>query len=328
MSDPQSRMHIALLEGPRQFRIDEWPIPEIRPDEVLVRVAACGVCTSDLHPWETDGTNLPRALGHEVSGVVAKVGEKVTDFFPGDPVAVWATGQGFAEYVAVKAEHCFPAGDVPLDLALAEPLACAVNAVEMADVSLGDDVVIIGAGFMGTLVHKLVALRGPRQVIVADPRADALRHAELLGATRTVNPGDEVLDTVVKDLTLERGADVTFEVAGVQSALLAAGNVTRMSGTIVIVGYHQGEDREIPLGYWNWMAFRIANAHFRDESVILRGMKMGMRLLTSRQLSMADLVTHRFPLNEIEQAFATAVEKPDGFVKSTVVLDEHLLPAG
>src|SRR5687767_10131297 len=153
-------MQIALLEAPHRFRIEERPIPSIEPDEVLVRVAACGVCTSDLHPWAEGGSNLPRALGHEVSGVIERIGAEANGFGPGDHVAGWATGQGFAEYVAVKGDYCLPAGDVPLDLALAEPLACAVNAVEMAEVSLGDDVVIIGAGFMGNLVQKLVVLRG------------------------------------------------------------------------------------------------------------------------------------------------------------------------
>src|SRR4051794_29592391 len=112
MSDHNACMKIALLEGPRQFRFDEWPVPQVEPDDVLVRVVACGVCTSDLHPWETGGSNMPRALGHEVSGVIAKIGSEVTDFIPGDPVAVWAPGQGFADYVVVRAKHTFAAGDV------------------------------------------------------------------------------------------------------------------------------------------------------------------------------------------------------------------------
>ncbi len=95
-------------------------------------------------------------------------GQTSRGWLPGDRVAVWAPGRGFAEYVVVKSKYCFPAGDLPLDLALAEPLACAVNAVELANLSLSDDVVIIGAGFMGNLVQKLVAMQGPRRLIVAD----------------------------------------------------------------------------------------------------------------------------------------------------------------
>lgn len=315
-------MKIAALRGPRQFEVLDAPMPEIGPDEVLLRVAACGVCTSELDQWEGKaGINYPHYPGHEVSGVVENVGSKVQSFKPGDKVGAWVTSRGFAEYVAVKAEYCFPAGDVPLDLALAEPLACAVNAVELANLSLSDDVVVIGAGFMGNLVQKLVQLRGPRHVIVADTRIDALERAKTMGATRVVDVRNESLADVVKEMTGGSGADVSFEATGAQAPLSLLGDVTRMSGKVVIVGFHQGGMREIPLAYWNWMAFQIFNAHFREVSTIMRGMRIGMRLLTSGRLSLEDLVTHRFQLSEIGQAFQAAHEKPEGFVKSTIVME-------
>jgi len=318
-------MKIAILTGPKEFEFQEEPLPALLPDEVLVQVAACGVCTSELDMWEgkAGGQMYPRYPGHEVSGVVADVGKDVEELAPGDRVAVWAPGRGFAEYVIVKSKYCFPAGDLPLDLALAEPLACAVNTVELANVSLSDDVVIIGAGFMGNLVQKLVAMQGPRRLIVADTRADALERALKLGATHVVNVSKELLPEAVKALTDGQGADVSFEVVGGQAPLNLLGDVTRMSGKVVIVGFHQGEPRQIPLGYWNWMAFQMLNAHFREEATILRGMRIGMRLLTSGRLSLEDLVTHRFSLEEINQAFATAHAKPEGFVKSTVTLGER-----
>lgn len=315
-------MKIAILTGPKEFQFQEEQIPALLPHEVLVQVAACGVCTSELDMWEgkAGGDMYPRYPGHEVSGVVADVGKDVQGFAAGDRVAVWAPGRGFAEYVVVKSKYCFPAGDLPLDLALAEPLACAVNTVELANISLSDDIVIIGAGFMGNLVQKLVAMQGPRYLIVADTRADALDRALQLGATHAINVSKESLPETVKTLTDGWGADVTFEVVGAQAPLNLVGDVTRMSGKAVIVGFHQGQPRQIPLGYWNWMAFQVLNAHFREEDTILRGMRIGMRLLTSERLSLQDLVTHRFQLNEIGQAFRTAYEKPEGFVKSTVVM--------
>jgi L-iditol 2-dehydrogenase len=91
-----------------------------------------------------------------------------------------------------------------------------------------------------------------------------------------------------------------------------------MSGKLVIVGFHQGEPRAIPLGRWNWMALQLLNAHFRDVDTIMRGMRAGMRLLTSGRLVLDDLVTHRFGLDDVNHAFAVAVEKPEGFVKATV----------
>ena len=297
-------------------------MPEIGPAEVLIRVANCGVCASEVDMWEGNaGIEFPRHVGHEVSGVIERVGADVTQFAPGDPVAAWVTGGGFAEYVAVEAEYCLPADGVPLDLALGEPLACAVNAVELTDVALGDDVVLIGAGFMGHLVHKLVELRGPGQVIVADARDDALARARAIGPCRTVNVREESLAEVVAELTGGRGADVTFEITGVQAPLKMAGEVTRMSGTVAIVGYHQGGTREIDLAAWNWNAFRVVNAHFRDVGVIMRGMRTGMRLLRAGRIDLSDVVTHRFGLDAVATAFETAHTKPEGFAKSTVSME-------
>lgn len=313
-------MKLALMERPGRFELREEPVPAIGRDDVLLRVAVCGVCTSELDMWRglAGHGEYPWYPGHEVSGVVEAIGEDVTTLSPGDSVAAWVTARGYADYVALPAEHCFPALDVPLHLALGEPLACAVNVVELAEVALGDDVVIVGAGFMGLLVLELVQLRGPRHLIVADTRADALERARKMGASHVVDVGRESLPDAVRDLTGGIGADVSFEMTGVQDALTTAGDVTRMSGTVVIGGYHQGEPRTIPLAEWNWMAFRIANAHFRDVPTILRGMRRGMRLLTSGRISLEGLVTHRFELERIDEAFRTAVERPEGFVKATV----------
>ena len=314
-------MRRAVLVEPGRFELIEEERPVVAPDEVLLRVAACGVCASELDMFSglAGHATYPWDPGHEVSGVVEEVGAAVDGMSPGTPVAAWVTTRGYAEYVTVRADYCFPAGSVPLELALGEPLACAVNAVEMADVALGDTVVIIGAGFMGHLVHKLVELRGPSKVLVADTRSDALKRAESFGATRVVDVLRESLLDAVNDLTDGQGTDVSFEVTGVQAPLDQVGDLTRMSGTVAIVGYHQGAPRSVPLAQWNWKAFRIANAHFRDVSVIVGGMRAGMRLLESGRVSLEGLVTHTFPLEDIDAAFQAALDKPEGFVKATVM---------
>jgi L-iditol 2-dehydrogenase len=314
-------MRQAVLTGPRRFAMADEPMPAAGPGEVLIRVAACGVCASelDIYRGAAGHAGYPWHPGHEVSGVVERAGDGVAAPAPGDPVAVWATEGGYGEYLAVPAAHCFPSGDVPLEMAaLGEPLACAVNAVELAGIRLGDDVVVVGAGFMGQLVQRLVQLRGPRQVIVADPRDDALGRAAAAGATATVNPSRDPLADAVRALTGGTGADVTIEITGTQAALEEIGGCTRMSGTLVIAGYHQGPPRQLPLADWNWNAFRIANAHFRDVATILGGMRAGMRLLTSGRIALDGLVTHRFSLATIDEAFRTAIDKPEGFVKATV----------
>lgn len=311
----------AVLTGPRHFEIEQVEVPSPGPGEVLVAVAACGVCASELETWTgRSSPAYPLRLGHEVSGTVVEVGGGVAGFAPGDPVGVWVVQNGYSQYVLARAEATFQAAGVPLDTVLAEPLACAVNAVQLADVRLGDDVVLIGAGFMGHLVQQLVALRGPRQVIVADTRADALARAEQLGATGVVDVGAQSLPDAVARLTAGAMADVTFECTGSAAALQILGEVTRMSGRLALVGFHQGSPRPVPLGYWNWMAYDIRNAHFRDVPTILAGMRTGMRLLTSGLVDLAPLVTHRFELADIDSAFQTALAKPEGFVKATVVV--------
>jgi threonine dehydrogenase-like Zn-dependent dehydrogenase len=310
---------LAVLRDQSNFAIEEIDKPSFADDEVLVRVAACGVCASELEMWtEHAPTSGPRYLGHEVSGVVAAVGADVEALRPGDRVGCWVTSHGYAEYVAVRAAYCTKAGPGPLELALAEPLACAVNAVEAADVRLGDDVVLVGAGFMGNLVQMLVALRGPRQLIVADTRPDALARAKAAGATSVVDIRSESLADVVGRLTDARGADISFECTGTQAALSGLGGTTRMSGKLAIVGFHQGADRQIPLAAWNWMAFTIVNAHFREAAVIMQGMTIGMKLLSAGLLSMENLVTHRFELDDINAAFDALRSKPDGFAKAVI----------
>jgi L-iditol 2-dehydrogenase len=311
-----------MLTKPQRFEITEVPTPRPGPGEVLIRVAACGVCASELEAWTGRAEpTYPLPLGHEVSGSVAELGEAVDSFAVGDPVGVWVTSHGFADYVVARSEHCFPAGNVPLDSLLAEPLACVVNAIELADLRLGDDVVIIGAGFMGHLVQQVAALRGVRRLVVVDPRQDALDRARALGATHTVRVGEEDVATTVAEVTGGRLADVCIECTGTQAALEAVGTVTRMSGKVVLVGFHQGPPRSIPLGFWNWMAYDVRNAHFREEATILRGMEVGTRLLEAGLVDLSSHVTHRFELTDIAEAFDTALAKPPGFVKATVVVE-------
>lgn len=313
-------MRIAVLREPGRFELADEPVPGPGRDEVRLRVAVCGVCASELDMWRgaRGHARLPWYPGHEVSGVVEEVGPDVGWPSVGDPVAAWVTTRGFADEVVLRAEHSVPIDGTPVELSLAEPLACAVNAIELADLRVGDDLLVIGAGYMGLLLLQLAAQQAPRHLIVADVRDEALERARGLGATHVVNVGATSLADVVGELTDGVGVDIAIEATGTQAALSALGDVTRMSGTVVIAGYHQGEPREVDLATWNWKAFRIANAHFRDVGVIMHGMRRAGRLLAAKRIDMEPLVTHRFPLERIDDAFRAAVEKPPGFVKAVV----------
>jgi L-iditol 2-dehydrogenase len=312
-------MRAALLTQPFHIDIVDRELPSVSGSMVRVRVLQCGVCTSELDMWRgRAGEKLPVALGHEVAGVVEEIGEDVGTVKVADRVAVWVHGGGFAEEVVVEERYCVAVADGVAYPAVAEPLACVVNAVELAAPALADDIVIIGAGYMGNLIQMVTALKGPRTITVADVREDALARATELGATRVVDTSTQSLPRVVEEITDGRGADVTYEVTGIERGLVLAGEVTRMSGKLCIVGYHQGGTRSIPLADWNWMAFDLVNAHFRDIDTIMRGMRIGMRLVNAGALDAAQLVTGSFSLDEIGRAFETAAAKPDGFVKAVV----------
>jgi threonine dehydrogenase-like Zn-dependent dehydrogenase len=310
---------VAVLTNPFKIELVEREIPAVGPTEVRVRVAQCGICTSELDLWTgKDLDKLPTALGHEVAGEVEDVGDEVRRLRPGDTVAAWVHGGGFADQVVVEERFCVPVTQSAPFPAVAEPLACVVNAVELAAPKLADHVVIIGAGFMGNLVQLVTALKGPRSIVVADIRGDALRRAERLGATRVVDTTKESLVDVVKEVSGGDGADLTYEVTGINAGLELAGDVTRMSGTVCIVGYHQGGTRVLPLARWNWMAFKLVNAHFREIDTIMHGMKVGMSLVEGGILDASTLVTGIYPLTRIEEAFTVATKKPEGFVKAVV----------
>lgn len=309
----------AVLTDPFRIELVHRVLPAPGPGQVRIRMLQCGVCTSDIDLWTGKAPDgLPAALGHEPAGIVEEVGESVTTLKPGDHVAAWVHEGGFAEQAVVEERFCVPVSpEVPYP-AVAEPLGCVVNAVELAAPALADDVVIVGAGYMSNLTQLVTALKGPRSITVADVREEALARAIALGATRVVNPVVESLEDAIGEVTGGRGADVTYEVTGVQDGLQLAGQVTRMSGKLVIVGYHQGGSRTIPLGDWNQRALRIVNAHFRELETIIGGMRAGMRLVDAGVLDPSSLVTHSYPLSRVAEAFEAATTKPDGFIKAVV----------
>ncbi|HXE45642.1 MAG TPA: alcohol dehydrogenase catalytic domain-containing protein [Conexibacter sp.] len=312
-------MKAAVLTEPYRIELVEQALPDLRAGQLRIRIVQCGVCASELDLWVGKAPDkLPAPIGHEVAGVVEELGDGVTAFAVGDRVAAWVHGGGFAEQAIVEERFCVPVASGVSYPAVAEPLACVVNAVELAAPALADDVVIIGAGYMGNLIQMVTALKGPRSIVVADVRADALERATRLGATRVVDTAAESLADVVQEVTDGRGADLTYEVTGIGPGLELAGDVTRMSGKLCIVGYHQGGTRAVPLGEWNWMAYQLVNAHFRDTDTIMAGMHAGMRLVNAGVLDASSLVTASYPLEQVSDAFEAAAARPEGFVKAVI----------
>ncbi len=317
-------MRAAILYGQKDFRIEKIAEPEINENEYLLEIKACGVCHSEIHQWDQKipGLEYPRYIGHEISGVILECGTKTSKFKEGDRVAAWVDGKGYAELVAVAEDRLFKMNDdVSFTEAILEPVACTTNGVIKANIQLGDTVALIGTGFMGLILLQQLKLAGASKVIAVDVRDDMLSVAKKLGADEILNPLKiDVKDSIIK-LTNGKGIDVSFEVGGVQATLDIAVDVLRMEGKLVIFGYHPGERIIKDLGYWNWMAFDIVNAHFRDLTTILKGSRIGMDMINQKKIDMKTLITHKLKLDEINKAFELAKTKPDGFIKSVIVME-------
>lgn len=317
-------MKAALLYGPHDWRIEEIESPKYEDDELIISIKACGVCHSELHQWEhkIDGLDYPRFIGHEAAGIVESVGKKIKKFKEGDRVALWIFGKGFAEEVTVKENQVFPIEDfVSFEEALAEPISCTTNALIKTNIQIADTVALVGTGFMGLILLQQLKHQGVSKIVAIDVRDEILTVAKELGADVVLNPLKEDVPAEIKKLTNDQGVDVSFEVGGVQATLDMVPQITRMEGKVVIFGYHPGKRIINDLGYWNWMAWDIINGHFRNMDTILDGSRRGMDMVNTKKINMKPLVTHVYKLNEIEDAFMAAKNKPDGFIKAVVVMD-------
>jgi threonine dehydrogenase-like Zn-dependent dehydrogenase len=271
-------MRAAVIAAPRSAGTAVAPRPVPAEDEVLIRVEGCGVCGSSLPLWEgREWFTYPApagAPGHEVWGW--------TD--DGRRVAVLAF-RGFAEWDVARTDELV---ELPPELDgvpfPGEAVACAVNVVHRAAVTAGDRVAVVGLGFLGSTV------------------------ARLLGEVTEVRRGDAV----------DGEFDVVVEAAGTQAALDTASGLVAPGGRLVVAGFHQDGPRTIDLQSWNWRGIDVVNAHERDPQVVVRGLREAVELARTGVLDVDGLVTHRLPLDRLDEAFELARTRPAGFLKAVV----------
>lgn len=315
-------MRAATLREPGRFAIDEIAPPEPGPGEVRLAIRGCGVCASNLGPWHgVAGISFPLppgAPGHEAWGEVAALGEGVDGLRVGDAVAALSY-RSFAEHDVASAADVVA---LPPALAgrpfLGEPLACAVNIARRCGVAPGDTVVIVGVGFLGALLVPLLRRAGAARIVAVSGRPDGLDLARRMGADEVLRYDEDVHGAVGR-ATGGRLADVVVEATGHQGPLDLASSLVRVRGRLVIAGYHQDGPRTINLQHWNWNGIDVVNAHERDPGIYRAGMREAVRLVAAGELDASPLLTHSFPLAEINAAFATAASRPPGFLKAIVL---------
>jgi len=320
--DEPATMRAAVLAAPGRAEIDEVEMPEPGPGQVRVRLEGCGVCASNLTPWEGPEwmrfPTAPGSLGHEGWGVVDAVGEGVHGLSVGDRVAALGT-RSYAEYDVAAAGEV-----VKLPESLAgkpfpgEPLGCAFNIFRRSDVRPGQTVAIVGIGFLGAILTSLAADAGAR-VVAISRRRFSLDLARRFGAAETIRMDDHhAIVERVRELTGGVLCDRVIEAVGKQWPLDLAGELVREGGRLIVAGYHQDAPRLVNMQMWNWKGIDVVNAHERDPRVAVQGMRDAVEAVASGRLDPSPLYTHFFPLERLGEALDATRDRPDGFLKALV----------
>jgi threonine dehydrogenase-like Zn-dependent dehydrogenase len=315
-------MRAAVLAAPCKFETQSFARREPAANQVLVRVEGCGVCGSNLAPWEGrewfQYPFAPGAPGHEGWGVVEAIGENATNVRPGDRVAMLSY-QAFAECDIADASAIVPLPDALRGKPFpGEALGCAFNVFKRGDIQAGHTVAIVGVGFLGAVLTSLAALAGA-YVIAITRRAFALDIARHYGAEEcvTMDDHDKIIERV-KALTEGVGCDRVIEAVGAQWPLDLAGELTRERGKLIIAGYHQDGPRQVNMQLWNWRGLDVINAHERDPAVYVQGMRDAVNAVASGAFDPTPLYTHTFPLDRIADAFTAMQHREGEFMKALV----------
>lgn len=265
-------MKALLLSQYKHLEIQDLPAPVPGPNDVLVQVAACGICGSDVHGYDgSSGRRIPPiVMGHEAAGIVACVGSAVTEFVKGDRVTFDSTvycgacdfcrkgevnlcdnrqvvgvscgdynrAGAFAEYVIVPERILYrlPAALSFAEAAMLEAVSVALHAVRISEIAGGETALVIGAGMIGLLLLQALRAAGCSHIFVADIDPTRLKLAAELGADSTLQLSGTDLIVEILRLTRQRGADIVLEAVGREETVNAAIDSVRKGGTVTLVG--------------------------------------------------------------------------------------------
>ena len=315
-------MRAAVLEGPGRASVKEVERPEPGPGQVRVRLEGCGVCASNLTPWEgpewMEFPTEPGALGHEGWGTIDAIGQGVEGLWVGDRVAVLSS-RSYGEYDVAGQEAVVKLPEALADQPFpGEPLGCAMNIFRRSDVKAGQTVAIVGIGFLGAILTRLATDAGAR-VIAISRRPFSLDLAVQYGAAETIPMEDhwQIVERV-KALTGGGLCERVIEAVGKQWPLDLAGEIVAEGGKLIVAGYHQDGPRQVNMQMWNWKGIDVVNAHERDPEVQMRGIREAVDAVASGRLDPTPLYTHSYPLERLGEALDATRDRPDGFLKALV----------
>jgi threonine 3-dehydrogenase len=321
------------------------PVPEIGPEDVLIRIRATGICGTDIHIWNWDDwaqktVPVPLITGHEFAGEIVELGRNVTDLTLGQRVS----GEGhligrqsrqsragkfhldpqtrgigvnepgaFAEYLRLPAFNVVPLPDeIPDEIGtILDPLGNAVHTALSFDL-VGEDVLVTGAGPIGIMAAAVARHVGARNVVITDVNPYRLALAEQVVDVVPVNVAKQDLHEVTAHLKMREGFDIGLEMSGVQTALDQMVDTLVMGGRIALLGIPPGTS---PVD-WSRIVFKaITIKGVYGREIFETWYKMIAML--ENGLDVSRLITHRFPMEQFEQGFAAMKSGQSG----KVVLD-------
>jgi L-iditol 2-dehydrogenase len=328
-------MQVAVYYSNRDVRIEERPIPEVGPGEVLMRVEASGICGSDVVEWY----RVPRApivLGHEVSGTVESVGPGVRAFVPGDRIVTThhvpcnacrpcLTGRhslcetlrtthfdpgGFAEFVRLPAPNVergtfkLPDGVSAVAASFVEPLACTVRAQRIAGVGPGRSVAVLGSGLAGLLQIHLARALGAGSIVATDLHPYRQGAARRLGADVVVDARDDV-PAAVRRACGGSGADAVIVCAGAPAAVDQALRSVADGGVVLLFALlPRGESLPVPLGDLWQRGVTVTSSYAGPPA----DMRTALDLIAAGRVDVLSMVTHRLPLDRAAEGFRLTAE--------------------
>jgi L-iditol 2-dehydrogenase len=342
-------MNALILSEYKHLTIEDVPIPTCGPNDVLVQVAACGICGSDVHGYDgSSGRRIPPiVMGHEAAGVVAAVGAEVTSVALGDRVTFDSTvycakcefclrgevnlcedrqvvgvscgefrrAGAFAEYIAVPEYIVYklPPSLVFADAAMLEAVSVALHAVKLSQIEGGETALVIGAGMIGLLVLQAALEAGCSRVFVADVDATRLKMAAALGATETLHASEADLIRDVLRLTNGRGVDIALEAVGRNETVVTAIDCVRKGGTVTLVG-NIAAQVTVPLQ-------RIVTRQIRLQGSCASAGEYpeAIELVASGKIKVAPMISAVAPLRDGPQWFERLYAREPNLMK--VILD-------
>jgi L-iditol 2-dehydrogenase len=328
---------VKKARGKGQIELLDYPVPPVKEGYVLLRIAAAGICGSDLKIYNDDHPYFPPViLGHEFSGEIVEVGPGVKGWEKGERVVSevhglvcehcrfclsgekhvcpskralgWGIDGGFAEYVAVPEWllHRIPEGVSYEEAALLEPMAIAVHGIlERAKVEPEDFVVVLGCGPLGLLAIQLAKSEGASRVFITGVNQDEklrLRIAEKLGADRTINVEKEDPVVIVKEMTSGIGADLVVELSGSPGAISQGLRMVRTHGRFLAIGIPVEQEVSIP---WKEIIFKAPSVIFHFSSCY-SSWERSLSLLERKKVDVNCLISKILPLKDWEEGFRLA----------------------